>query len=378
MPVWCGMQAEPNKMRAEDFCVTAPEKGPIKQYMDHESTNKIVRRYGLEDYNFITAPPGETTWSEKVGRARLAFLDPIISNAFLANVLEIGCGTTWFAEEFCNEHSPKTYTCIDPTLKAVSTDQIKAIADYFPSQGLVAEKFDLILAYNVLEHVPDPRVVLLGVWDLLLPFGRAVLTVPDCERQLNNGDINCLVHEHMTYYTKKTLVEEFETCGLNIIHQTSRNDLFTIVVEKCSKKKNLLPKANDKLLLENASVAFRSLFDDFASQLKLAFASDKKIGFHGASNGLNVFLYIANLSKGEFSIFDGDEAKAGQFLPSCRSPVKHVSDTDYASYDILVISALSFFDEIKASAIDRGYRPEQIVPMSMVGAKLLAECREAE
>ena len=116
----------------------------------------------------------------------------------------------------------------------------------------------------------------------------------------------------------------------------------------------------------------------FASQLKLAFASNKKIGFHGASNGLNVFLYIANLNKGEFSIFDGDEAKAGQFLPSCRSPVKHVSDTDYASYDILVISALSFFDEIKSSAIDRGYRPEQIVPMSMVGVKLLAECREAE
>ena len=68
MPVWCGMQTEPDKMRAESFCVFAPEIGPIKQYMDDDLANTIVGRYGQDDYNFITAPPGKTIWSEKTGR----------------------------------------------------------------------------------------------------------------------------------------------------------------------------------------------------------------------------------------------------------------------------------------------------------------------
>ena len=212
IPVWCGMQTEPNKMWIEPFCVFAPETGPIKQHMDDDLANKIVQRYGQEDYNFITAPPGETIWSEKAGRARLAFLEPIIPKRLLTNVLEIGAGTTWFAREFCNKFDPKKYTCIDPTLKTDSTDQIKAIMDYFPSQALVSDKFDLILAYNLLEHVPDPRIVLASIRDLLSSSGRVVITVPDCEDQFNKGDINCLVHEHITYYSKSTLNEELETC----------------------------------------------------------------------------------------------------------------------------------------------------------------------
>lgn len=378
MPVWSGMQNEPNKMRAESFCVFAPETGPIKQYMDDDLANRIVRRYGQDDYNFITAPPGKTIWSEKAGRARLAFLEPMIPKKLLKNVLEIGSGTTWFAREFCDKFNPKKYTCIDPTLKADSTDKIKAIMDYFPSEALMSDKFDLILAYNLLEHVPDPRVVLLSIKDLLSSSGRVVITVPDCEGQLNKGDINCLVHEHMTYYSKNTLNEELETCGLNIIYQSSRNDLFTVVAEKDSKQKILTPKRNDKLLLENASAAFQSLFNDFSNQLILAFNLKKRICFHGATNGLNAFLYTTNLNKYDFSIFDGDKAKDGQFLPTCRKSIKHVSHMDYTSYDIIVISAMSFFDEIKASATESGYRPDQIVPMSVEGTEILAECENAE
>jgi len=46
-------------------------------------------------------------------------------------------------------------------------------------------------------------------------------------------------------------------------------------------------------------------------------------------------------------------------------PVKHVTETNYASHDILIISAMSFFDAIETQALEAGYRPEQLLPMTV-------------
>ena len=49
--------------------------------------------------------------------------------------------------------------------------------------------------------------------------------------------------------------------------------------------------------------------------------------FHGATNGLNNFLHLARLADTpNIVVFDGDESKAGRFLPACPNPIRAVDD----------------------------------------------------
>jgi len=86
---------------------------------------------------------------------------------------------------------------------------------------------------------------------------------------------------------------------------------------------------------------------------------------HGATQGLNTFIHVTGIGQFSFDLYDGDQTKAGKFLPAYSKPVKHVTETDYASHDILIISAMSFFDAIETQALKAGYRPEQLLPMTV-------------
>ena len=44
------------------------------------------------------------------------------------------------------------YACVDLAVKTDNLDFPNIISDYFPTKQLAKQKFDLILAFNVLEH----------------------------------------------------------------------------------------------------------------------------------------------------------------------------------------------------------------------------------
>jgi 2-polyprenyl-3-methyl-5-hydroxy-6-metoxy-1,4-benzoquinol methylase len=88
------------------------------------------------------------------------------------------------------------------------------------------EKMDLILAYNILEHVPDPRLFLRKMSEILSQDGRIILQTPNYKaldakifRKLYWGGLH--TPRHFYVYSKNSLTAEIERAHLKVIHNSS-------------------------------------------------------------------------------------------------------------------------------------------------------------
>jgi 2-polyprenyl-3-methyl-5-hydroxy-6-metoxy-1,4-benzoquinol methylase len=105
--------------------------------------------------------------SEMARKKKLAFfIDPIPKDA---NVLEVGCGGNW-VKEYMLANGWKHYTGID----VAGNPDIKGDLKQWKSLGLQAASYDVIIAFEVVEHDDLWQ----SFYDLLKPGGRLLLTTP--------------------------------------------------------------------------------------------------------------------------------------------------------------------------------------------------------
>lgn len=99
-----------------------------------------------------------------------------------------------------------------------------------------------------------------------------------------------------------------------------------------------------------AAINFEKNFYYANDNIRQALEIGDTIAFHGATNGLNNFLFLSGLSDFDgFLLFDGDDNKTGKYLPTCRTSIRNAKDDSYKKVDRVFISAGTFFDEIKQS-----------------------------
>jgi len=104
--------------------------------------------------------------SVAASRKKAFFLDPIPKDA---QILEVGCGFRWVGE-YLRAQGHKHYVGLDLFPPADIVGDIKE----WRSLGLRAESFDVIVAFEVLEHTP----CIPECFELLKPGGRLVATSP--------------------------------------------------------------------------------------------------------------------------------------------------------------------------------------------------------
>jgi 2-polyprenyl-3-methyl-5-hydroxy-6-metoxy-1,4-benzoquinol methylase len=88
------------------------------------------------------------------------------------------------------------------------------------------EKIDLVLAYNILEHVPDPRLFLRKMSEVLSPEGRIILQTPNYKavdarlfKKLYWGGLHTPRHFYM--FSRKSLRIQILEAELKILNHTS-------------------------------------------------------------------------------------------------------------------------------------------------------------
>jgi len=154
------------------------------------------------------------------GQAALDFILQNIGGKKYLTILEIGCGNGFLLKEL----HKKSYLCVGlepgPQSRILSEKypEMHLINDFFPSKHLTdsMEKFDVILHFNVIEHIKDPIAFLEEHKKLLNKSGIIIFGVPNCEPNLMNGDNSIFLHEHFNYFTRDSLVEVAKKIGLKI------------------------------------------------------------------------------------------------------------------------------------------------------------------
>ena len=78
-------------------------------------------------------------------------------------------------------------------------------------------KADLIVANNVLAHVPDINDFVAGIADLLKPNGRASIEFPHLLQLLKGHQFDTIYHEHYSYLSLKSVMRIIKPFGMEVI-----------------------------------------------------------------------------------------------------------------------------------------------------------------
>jgi SAM-dependent methyltransferase len=82
--------------------------------------------------------------------------------------------------------------------------------------GVAAGGADLVVANNVLAHVPDINDFLAGIARLLRPAGRVAIEVPHLLRLLEEGQFDTIYHEHYSYLSLRVIQRIAVRAGLMV------------------------------------------------------------------------------------------------------------------------------------------------------------------
>jgi SAM-dependent methyltransferase len=152
-------------------------------------------------------------------RARREVLAALISRrarpAPGARLLEIGCGTGHNIPMLRSFGEVEAIE-VDPAARAMAELRLGRPVDSAPLPALpgVADRsYDMVGAFDVIEHIEDDRAALAGIARVLKPGGRFVMTVPAHPWMWSAHDV---VNHHHRRYTKAGLVRLFESSPLTL------------------------------------------------------------------------------------------------------------------------------------------------------------------
>lgn len=355
LPLWQGVQTKPGIRQVFPLWLGWDPIGFIRQVTPGPVRNKVIRAYAADDYQFITRPPGGSAWANRLGQTKITTLERYVDSLEGLRVMEIGAGSLFVAEYLLRQHGISDYVAVDPALRAKSSDsRITVIRDYFPSNQIAGRSFDLILAFSCLDYFDDVTEVLKALHRSLSPGGRAILTFPDVGRQFADGDLCGLVHEHLTFLDRAGVEALFSATGFDLLEIELRHDMFYCVIRPTepAADRRVVDMRSDAVLVD-VEKAFQNTVEIMGSRIRAEIAQGMSIAFHGANAGLNNFLYLADLTEApNVVVFDGDESKAGAYLPACQSAIRANTDPSYGDVDRIYISATSFLDEVIAGLTD--------------------------
>ncbi|NQU55760.1 MAG: class I SAM-dependent methyltransferase [Rhodospirillales bacterium] len=197
---------------------------------------------------------------------------------------------------------------------------------------------DLIVANNVLGHVPDINNFVGGFRRLLEHDGSVTCEFPHLLRMVQGSQFDTVYHEHYSYLSLTALMRIFSSNGLSIFDVdelvTHGGSLRVYAQRTDSGVHTLEDRVGDLLRLEReagvAETAFYAGFqakaekikDDLVAFLLNAKRQGLKVGAYGAAAKGNTLLNFAGIRPDLLRyVVDRNPAKQNKFLPGSRIPI---------------------------------------------------------
>lgn len=256
-------------------------------------------------------------------------------------VLEIGCGSGYIISKIADEGAQ--CTGLEPGTKSIGFNKpnIRIVNDYFPSPDLEGFFFDLIVNFNVLEHIEDPLNMLLQIREHLVPGGQLIFGVPNCEPFLENGDSSIFLHEHFNYFTRENLENLLCCSGFEVSRsELGSNEAMIFISAKKS-------EANRSRRIEThfSMVDFERRHEYLKKSLRkqLSHYAPQDVAIYCPNRALNI---LSLLGFDSFRIVDDTPVFHNQFFPYLKKPVENFDDLKRNPPQILIIFSVTYGQQI--------------------------------
>lgn len=223
-------------------------------------------------------------------------------------------------------------------------------------------KADVVLANNVLAHVPDLNGVVEGIAIVLKDDGVAVIECPYLFDLVDHGEFDTIYHQHLCYFSVTALTKLFGSHGLvlNDVKRTSvHGGSLRLFVRKAGANMSenvhdmLAAEENRKVTLKDAYSAFINrvsrLQQTLAPMIRELRAGGASVAAYGAAAKATTLLAYCGLRPNELDfIADLNQQKHGWLMPGAEFPIVAASHVAEAQPDYLLILAWNFAEEIMA------------------------------
>lgn len=262
---------------------------------------------------------------------------------------------------------------IEPTASTSAASRLKGIetieeffdvslADRLVSQGRQA---DLMVANNVLAHVPDINDFSAGFAALLKPHGVATFEFPHLMKLIEQNEFDTIYHEHFSYLSFTTVVQLFSNNGLSVFDieewPTHGGSLRVFAQRKDTGKHAISKSVTELINRESASgmnrASYYAGFQEHADKVKNDFLhflieakrSGKTVAGYGAAAKGNTLLNYSGVRPDLLSyVVDRNPAKQGKFMPGSRIPIVAEEYLKQKKPDYVVIFPWNLRDEVMA------------------------------
>ena len=288
-------------------------------------------------------------------------------------VIEIASNDGYFLKNFVE--AGIRVLGIDPAdnvAQVAERNGVKTLCDFFGAElarNLVHQgsNADLILANNVMAHVPDINGVVGGIGMLLKPEGMFVMETPYVRDLVENLEFDTIYHEHVFYHSLTALKHLLERHGLVLadaeriaIHGGSLR--VSAVRQDNPRGEANLTEPAQALLAEEESLGLTrpEFYRNFAvnvgelrgkvvSLLKQIKAQGKRIAAYGASaKGSTLMNYFGIGGNLLDFVVDRSTAKQGLYCPGTHLPILAPETLLKERPDYVLLLTWNFAEEIMA------------------------------
>jgi SAM-dependent methyltransferase len=266
---------------------------------------------------------------------------------------------------------------------------IETVVEFFGrdlAARLVAEgrRADVLVANNVMAHVPDLNDFVAGMYPLLAPHGVVTIEVPHLVRLVEGNQFDTIYHEHFSYFSFLAARTVLEAHGLEVFDvdelATHGGSLRLYAQRRLDGRQPVSPGvsalADHERELGFDRLEGHSAFAPRVEETKwrlLEFLiarrrQGKRVAGYGAPGKGNTLLNYCGIRTDllEFTV-DRNPYKQGQYLPGTHIPIRHPEALEQARPDFIVILPWNLKEEIVAQlSYTRDWGARCVVPIPEV------------
>jgi hypothetical protein len=223
---------------------------------------------------------------------------------------------------------------------------------------------DLMVANNVLAHVPDINDFVGGFAALLKPDGVVTFEFPHLLELIRHCQFDTIYHEHFSYLSLTAVRAILGTGGLTVFdvqqlpthggslrifaqRQDTGRRTVTVAVGALQSEEDAAG-ARSLTLYEGFQSRVEALKNEFVSYLLEAKRSGRKVAAYGAAAKGNTLLNYAGIRKDLLPfVVDRNPAKQGKFMPGSRIPIRAEEDLRREKPDEIIILPWNLESEVR-------------------------------
>lgn len=320
-----------------------------------------------EDYAYFSST--STSWLQHAA----AYVQKAISDLRLNSasfVVELAANDGYLLRNFQQAGIPNLG--IEPTkatAEAARSLGLTIISEFFGqifAADLVSQysKADLVVANNVLAHVPDINDFVTGIAIMLADHGVCSFEFPHLLNLLNEHQFDTIYHEHYSYLSLLSVQKILLHSGLKVykVEQLPTHGGSLRVWACLAEAEKVVESSVETMLQQEIEFGladvdvyrkFQQEVNQVADALKFFLQQQhqagRKVVAYGAAAKGNTLLNYAGIGVELLPVvFDAAPSKQGKFLPGSHIPIKHPEELPSYKPDLVLVLPWNLSTEIRA------------------------------